>query len=151
MECPSGTSVSILDATSDWAKVSAKFNADGSYSSTTTFSASVQILVPPGCLVTRSCADVDGALRAMVDPATGIVAASCRNADQSCACAISQQQPTSSVDGTYTISGTMITTTPAGGGPTETPYCVRESRLHLLAFDPSGNGVIASDIVLMPR
>src|SRR5262245_1254658 len=151
-ECPSGSAVSVFDATSDWATVSSTFNADGSYSGTRSFSATVQILVPTACLVTRSCADLDANLRGMIDPATGIVAGSCRSADTACACSVSQQQPTVAESGTYTTSGTVLTTTPAGGTATETPYCVRGSELHLLSIDTTaGTQTIANDIVLARR
>jgi hypothetical protein len=145
-ECPGGTTVSIVDATSQWAKVSTTFNSDGTYSGTKSFSASVTLWVPTECLVSRACADLDAEFRAMVDPATGIVSGSCRNADTACACTVTQQQPTGSEDGTYTTSGTMLTTTPAGGAAAEMPYCVKGSTLHLLSVDAAG--VIASDIVL---
>jgi hypothetical protein len=152
--CPGGTSVSIVNATSNWAKASRTFNADGSYVGTTTFSASVEILVPSACLVARGCADLDADFRAMVDPVTGIVG-SCLNAETACACTIVQQQPTTSQSGTYTVSGTTLTTTPLGGSPADMPYCVSGSELHLITLGASGEttvagaGTVASDIILV--
>jgi hypothetical protein len=151
--CPSGTSVTVFDATSDWATVSSTFDANGSYSGTTTFSASVQVVVPAACLVTRGCADLDADLRAMINPSGGIVAAMCRNANTVCACSITQQQPTVAETGTYMTSGTVLSLVPAGGAATDMPYCVRGSELHLVAIDPfnANANVIASDIVLVRR
>jgi len=145
--CPSGKSVSILGATTDWARVSSMFNSDGTYSGTSMFSDSISVLVPAECLVIKGCADLDADFRAMVDPATGIQGASCLNAGTGCACMITQQQPTTPQSGTYTTSGTVLTLMPSGGAPTDMPYCVRGSELHLLSID--GSGVIASDIVLV--
>jgi hypothetical protein len=149
-ECPSGTSVSIVDATSDWASISSTFNADGSYSGTTAFSASVEISIPAACLVTRGCSDLDAEFRAMVDPAAGIAAAACQDGGAACACSITQKQ-TASEAGRYTTAGTVLTTVPAGGGSTDTPYCVQGSQLHLVSLDSSGAAAIASDIVLVRR
>jgi hypothetical protein len=148
-ECPGGTSVSIVNATSNWAKASGTFNADGSYVATTTFSASVEILVPQQCLVTRGCADLDAQLRAMVDPAAGIAEGSCLNADAACACTIVQQQPTATQSGSYTLSGTTLTMTPLGGSPIDTPYCVQGSELHLITPDTTGAASVANDIILV--
>jgi hypothetical protein len=150
-ECPDGASVSIVDMTSDWARVSSTFNADGTYSATTTFSAWVQFLVPAACFVTRGCADVDASLRAMIDPTSGIVTASCRNAGDVCACSVNQQKPTTTEAGTYTTSGTVLTTMPTGGAPTDTPYCVQGAQLHLIRLDTTGAASIASDILMIRK
>jgi len=149
-ECPAGTSVSIVQATSDWASIASTFNADGSYSGTTTFSASVEISVPAACLVTRACADLDADFRAMVDPRAGITAAACRDGGSSCACSITQQQTTTQA-GTYTTAETVLTTVPAGGGSNDTSFCVRGSELHLVSLDGAAATLIASDIVLARR
>jgi hypothetical protein len=148
-ECPSGTALSVVNATSNWAKVSSTFNDDGSYAGTSTFSASIQLLVPNACLVTRGCADLDADLRATVDPAKGIVAASCLNAETACSCSITQSRPTINEAGTYSVSGTTLTLTPTGGTPEDVPYCVSDGELHLIRID--SGGAIASDIVLVKR
>jgi hypothetical protein len=145
-ECPSGASVSIVDATSDWAAVSSTFDAEGGFSGTATFSASVEISVPAACLVTRSCADLDAELQAMVSE-IGIAAASCRDGAAACTCSVTQQQ-TSASSGTYRVSGTTLTTLPTGGSPNDMPFCVRGSEMHLINLDNAG---IASDIVLRRR
>jgi hypothetical protein len=146
-ECPPGASVSIVDATSDWAAVSSTFDADGNYAGTAAFSASVQISVPAACLVTRGCADLDAELQAMVSPDTGIASASCHDGAAACTCSVVQQQ-TSDSSGTYSVSGTTLTMLPTGGSPNDMPFCVRGSELHLINLDNAG---IASDIVLRRR
>lgn len=146
-ECPSGKSVSIGDATQDWAHVSATFNADLTYMGTTTFEDSVQILVPNACLVTRSCTDLDADFQAMVTPFGGISAASCLQGGATCTCSITQQQYTAD-SGSYSTAGVLLTMTPTGGVATDSRYCVRGSELHLMTIDDPTTGVITSDIML---
>jgi hypothetical protein len=149
-ECPSGTSVSIGDATQDWAHLDSTFNADLTYTGTTSFADSVEILVPATCLVTRACADLDADFRAWVTPGSGIAAASCTDGGTTCACTITQQQTTTET-GTYSTAGILLTTIPSGGVATDTRYCVRGSELHLVSIEDATTGVITSDIVLARR
>ncbi|HMF43509.1 MAG TPA: hypothetical protein VKQ32_22705 [Polyangia bacterium] len=148
LECPAGSMVSIVEATSDWARVASMFDVGGTYSGTATFSATVAIAVPAACLVSRTCAGLDADFRSMVDPAGGIAAASCTDGGTACTCSITQQLSRTDT-GTYQTSGNTLTLMPAGRDQTDTPYCVRGSELHLLALD--GADQIASDIVLAKR
>jgi len=54
--------------------------------------------------------------------------------------------------GTYTISGSLLTDTPAGGSVDSLSYCVVGDRLHVLSLVPpmtpsSGQPVIVGDVV----
>jgi hypothetical protein len=127
--------------------VSASFRSNGTFSGTSTFSGMLDVQVPAACFGGgSSCADLDAALANAAGPGAGIVATACTGSDP-CACTITEGG-TSNVAGTYTTSGSILMTTPAGGDPTQTPYCVSGSYLHFLNLVASK---VTSDAVLARR
>jgi hypothetical protein len=117
----------------------ASFNADLTYTMTTTASASAQETLPPSCLttngVTLTCAQLDQALQAAIaaDP-TSLQSAHC-SGSSTCTCSFTIPAQMSTTAGTYATAGTSITLSPAGGMVSSNEYCVKGNELHLLAIN----------------
>jgi hypothetical protein len=103
--------------------------------------------VPASCLTPfgLNCAALDGLLKQQAGGGSGDPTISCSGSG-SCTCLISApEQVTES--GTYTTSGTTLTTTPTGSGsPSSTEYCVDGSTLHVIEMNEDGSGIV-SDVI----
>ena len=122
---------------------SGSFNADLTYSTTETLTASFSETIPASCLTTTSngititltCAQLDQAIQQLVqqDPTT-IQSAHCAGAN-SCTCSFTLAGQTTTEMGTYTTLGTTITMTSSTGTVTTDSYCVQGKDLHVMSFD----------------
>ena len=121
-QCPSATvSSSNLTITG-----SVTYNADGTYSSTSTVGGSVYVTLPASCLmsngITLTCDQLNQASQA--NPTPGLTL-HCTGSS-SCACMETIANQTSSVTGTYTTTAAgLLTDTPTGGTADQTDYCVK--------------------------
>ena len=113
-QCPSATaSSSNLTITG-----SITYNADGTYSSTSTVGGSIDVTLPPSCLttngVTLTCDQLNQLSQA--NPMAGVTL-NCTGSS-SCACTETIANQTSSETGTYTTTAAgLLTNTPTGGQP----------------------------------
>ena len=135
--CPDGAQMSLRSSTIA-RNISASFLAEGTYSGTSTVYGSHTVDIPVACLGGKSCADLDAAFRATVDPPrTNVIGAGCTG-DTTCACQMSLGGTTTET-GSYSVMGTALETSPSGGvGGGVTSYCVTGTRLHFISIDPSG-------------
>jgi hypothetical protein len=144
LTCPSGATVMVTRSTAA-RTIAASFKADGTYTGTSTLSGSLDVQVPAACIrAGGTCDDLDAALGSVVGPSGGFVAAGCTGVNPNpCACSFIEGG-VSNETGTYTISGTVLETTPAGHSPMPTPYCVSGSYLHFINL---AGTAVASDAV----
>jgi hypothetical protein len=142
--CPAGTSPTLTSSNANRA-LSASFAADGTYSGSQTWSGAIDFDVPATCLGGATCDDLDVAVGRMVDPANGVVAATCTGTT-TCACSVTEGG-TASESGTYTTSGSTLETTSAAG-VNDTPYCVSGGLLHLVSLS---GATVTSDVMLSRR
>lgn len=114
---------------------STSYGADGTYQTTGTIKIGLQLTVPASCFATgETCADIDMGFAQEQQDMT-ITSHSCAMSGSSCVCTIESQQGDES--GTYSTSGTTLTTTATGGQPSDDSYCVQGNMLHDLAVDMS--------------
>lgn len=108
------------------------FNADGTYSSTLSATASIDMFVPKACIASGSCADFEAALRARViaDPDSPYETVSCTDGS-TCRCTLASGTSSPAEQGTYTTSGSTLTTATATGTSGSLEYCVRGTSLML--------------------
>lgn len=125
------------------------FRADQTYQSTGTIAIDFTMGIPTTCFAPgNTCAGLSADLR---DPT--ITAVSCTTVGSACECQITTKQDTTEA-GTYSTSGTTLTTTHSAETPSADPYCVEGNQLHELAVDMSmqmgamGMVKIAADLVL---
>jgi hypothetical protein len=120
------------------------FNADMTYSFMgLSEQAMYEVTVPVGCVAGRSCA----AAATGLDSSGDFESATCTGTT-TCSCSAVQTPVVDTESGTYTLSGTTLTTFPTNGLPTTTlPYCVEGTNLHLLATTSSGLGAMGQMIV----
>jgi hypothetical protein len=121
-QCPSATvSSSGLTITG-----SVTYNADGTYSLTSTTAGSLDVTLPPSCLtsngVTVTCAQLNQEVQSNPTPGLTI---NCTGSS-SCSCVETIVSQTSSETGTYTTTAAgLLTDTPTGGTAGQTDYCVK--------------------------
>jgi hypothetical protein len=109
------------------------YKTDGTYQDTGNLTLGLQFTIPTSCLQTgATCSDIDASFA----QDTTITRHSCSMSGAACVCAVTTTQPVTD-SGTYSTSGTNITTTPTGGQPSTDGYCVEGSTLHDLAVDMS--------------
>jgi hypothetical protein len=102
------------------------YNADGTYSSTSTVGGSIYVTLPPSCLtsngVTLTCDQLNQA--AQSNPTPGLTL-HCTGSS-SCGCTETLANQTSSETGTYTTTAAgLLTDTPTGGTVGQSDYCVK--------------------------
>ena len=125
-QCPSATaSSSALTITG-----SITYNADGTYSSTSTVSGSINVTLPPSCLtsngVTITCDQLNQLSH--TNPTPGVTL-NCTGSS-SCACTETIASQASSETGTYTTTAAgLLTDTPTGGTASQTDYCVKRTTM----------------------
>jgi len=130
--CP-GITQTVKDVSTSGAVT---YDSDRTYSSSFTFSATVEMKVPASCLnqngTTVTCAQVQQSLEADTD--AGFASVSCTGSS-GCTCNSVLAPDTQTESGTYTTSGGVITQTAAGGEPDDSAYCVRGNTLTLSPRD----------------
>ena len=102
------------------------YNADGTYSSTSTASGSIYVTLPPSCLttngVTLTCDQLNQLFQS--NPTPGVTL-NCTGTT-GCACTETIASQTGSETGTYTTTAAgLLTDTPSGGTASQTDYCVK--------------------------
>jgi hypothetical protein len=142
LACPAGVALTQTSSDANRALAST-FGADGTYSGTQAWSGSIVFEVPLACLEGGSCNDLEAAIGVFVDPGNGLLGATC-GGTSTCSCTFTYGG-TRDEAGTYTTSGTTLTTTAADGTVNDTPYCVSGSFLHL---DFLVGTEVTSDVVL---
>ena len=105
---------------------SVTYNADGTYSSTSTVGGSIYVTLPPSCLtsngVTITCNQLNQVSQS--NPTSGLTL-NCTGTS-TCACTETLASQTSSETGTYTTTAAgLLTDTPTGGTAGQTDYCVK--------------------------
>jgi hypothetical protein len=152
MDCP-GATVNITGL-----KVSGNgsFNADMTYSVSETISASLSETFPASCLttsgVTVTCAQLDQEIQLVVAQDPGMYQSAHCSGSGSCTCTFVLATQMTSETGTYTTSGTNITTTDSAGSSSISAYCVQGNELHMLQVDMTmAMGKIQADLVLTKK
>lgn len=127
------------------------FNADMSYASNGVVAFDASVFVPKSCIAqggfTLTCSQLTLLVQQLMQQAIGTV--TCKDATNGCSCKLVTPPRAVNEAGTYTVSGTKLTT-PSTDGPTD--FCVRGNELHLIsvdsaATDPGGNPRIVADVV----
>jgi hypothetical protein len=153
LDCPTATSsVTGLNVSG-----SASFNADLTYTRTQTLSATVQLTIPMSCLmveggITLTCAQFDQGLQQALAMQPGLYQSAHCAGSTTCSCTFILSPQTRSESGTYTTSGTTLTTTSSTGATDADQYCVQGNELHIPEFDMTmPMGAIQADTVLTRR
>lgn len=129
----------------------ATFKADMTYSVNLTSTPKFKLVVPNDCLQGAACADIQAAITG--DPTSDIQSASCSTQGSACVCNVVSQSMTQTETGTYTTSGSTLTSGPSADQQDDTPYCVQGNQLHVISVDMStsmgamGKVKITADIV----
>jgi hypothetical protein len=120
--CP-GASLADVDAGPTGAFV---FNTDSTYTIDITMTISVGMNLPLSCFPTgTTCAAVDAAFRDGVSGDPSVQAASCAGTGP-CVCTVTEVPMQLSEEGTYSVSGSTLLTTPTGQAtPDSTAYCAK--------------------------
>jgi hypothetical protein len=131
--CPGET----LQVTGFQAAGTLTINADMTYTTSTSTTASIQLVEPVSCLGGGTCSQLSMSLSS----SDGGISGSCTTSGANCNCSGSISAPTTTEMGAYTVDATAktITTTPANGTSTTNSYCVQGSTLHILSV-PMGMG-----------
>jgi hypothetical protein len=124
------------------------FAADGTYHAMGTLSIGFKLTIPTSCFAPgKTCAGLTAEEQAQ----PSVTSASCATVGPSCVCQLTGGAGDET--GTWTTSGTTLTTTPTGGTASTDPYCVQGNELHDIAVDMSmpvgsmGMAKIVGDIV----
>ena len=152
MSCP-GASINISGLN---VSGSGSFNADMTYSINETISASLSETIPPSCLtmsgITLTCAQLDQSIQAILTQSPGTYQSAHCAGSSSCTCTFVLAPQTTSETGTYTTSGTIITTTDSTGASSSSSYCVQGNELHMLSVDMTmPMGKVQADVVLTKK
>jgi hypothetical protein len=112
------------------------FNADMTYSASLDISESLTIVFPAACVpASASCDDLAQSLITSTQAAT--VSGGCSPSNHGCACSVDLQVRPNDSMGTYSVSGSALTTTPSSTGADISilgdGFCVRGSTLHLIS------------------
>ncbi|WP_437734566.1 hypothetical protein [Sorangium sp. So ce1335] len=115
---------------------SAEFRSDGTYVVTSAVRGPMRVVYPPACLtqdgVTFTCAQLDEGLKSIAGTeGSPLASVTCAAAGASCACDLVYNGTSATEDGTWSVSGTTLTTTSDDGVPEEVPFCIDGSSLTL--------------------
>jgi hypothetical protein len=151
-DCP-GASVKILGLN---VSGSASFNADMTYSVTETVSITASETIPTSCLttsgITVTCAQLDQAIQMLVAQSPGTYQSAHCSGASACTCTFTLAPQTMSEAGTYTTSGTTLTTTDSTGSSSSSEYCAQGNELHMLQVDMTmAMGKVQADLVLTKK
>ncbi|HXU04525.1 MAG TPA: hypothetical protein VN903_26365 [Polyangia bacterium] len=131
------------------------FSAEGTYSLALVFGGTLDINYPASCLAGVSCDDATAGFQSQIAdgtfPMPNVTSIAC-SGSSNCVCRAVVNVPRSDT-GTFSVSGTILTLTAAGGGVTSKSYCVADKALHILdtAMRTSGQTDIDSDLVAMKQ
>lgn len=158
--CTKGSGTVALDGCTTPASVSASLNITGtlSFRSDLTYdvsgaiSGTESILYPAACLtiqgVTITCDQLNQVLAG--GTGAGTPTGRCTATSGGCSCTLTIPPQPSDESGTYTVSGGILTTTPAGGSPETTGYCVQGNRFDYTPTMPMVDGLtVTGDVTLM--
>jgi hypothetical protein len=113
------------------------YGAAGTYQDTGSLMFSLQLTVPMSCLATgETCSDLDTGFAQEMQQDMTLTSHSCSTSGTSCVCALAFNEPTTD-SGTYSTSGTNLTTTATGSQASTDAYCVEGNTLHDIAVDMS--------------
>jgi hypothetical protein len=130
-----GCDASSITATITGASGMLTFNADMSYMTSLTQTLNSMATIPKSCLTAgASCSALETALKQQM----GVTSATCTDDGTNCNCAIGQTA-TPMESGTYTTSGSMLTTTATGGTAQSVQYCVSGNQVSFSAPSDSTN------------
>lgn len=132
------------------------FNADMTYSVNETIAVSASETIPASCLsmsgITLTCAQLDQAIQMLLTENPGTYQSAHCSGSSSCTCTFTLAPQTTSESGTYTTSGTTITTTDSTGATSSSEYCVQGSELHMLQVDMTmAMGKVQADLVMTKK
>lgn len=129
----------------------ATFKTDMTYSVSLTSTPKFKLTVPNDCLQGAACADLQTAIT--TDPSSDVQSASCATQGSACVCNVVSKSMSDTETGTYTTSGSTLTSGPTAAQQDDTPYCVQGNQLHVISVDMStsmgamGKVKITADIV----
>ena len=129
--CPGET----LQVTGFQASGTLTINTDMTYTTSTSTTASLQLVEPVSCLMGGTCSQLSMSLSS----SDGGTSGSCTTSGANCNCTGTFGGGATTEMGAYTVSGTTITTTPANGTSTTNSYCVQGTMLHIISL-PMGMG-----------
>src|SRR5262249_4650937 len=116
------------------------FNADGTYQASVNESASESLTIPLSCLTLNAITTCDQfamlftATFQQADGGPSPISATCTTSGSKCNCSINLTLQGLSATGTYSVSGTHLTTMPDGAtGTGGGDYCVQGNTLRLFA------------------
>ena len=113
------------------------FDANLTYSSSTATTASVQSAVPMSCLPSgATCSDENST----IDAGGESVSQTCVASASNCVCNLSETLAAMTITGTYSTSGTMVTTNASTGTASTSGYCVQGNTLYLIANAMTAGG-----------
>ena len=137
MNCPTSSATGMSGATG-----TLTFNGDSTYSAVLTSSGGGTDVFPKSCLNGATCAQIQQAI--MSDPtAQDFSSITCTDDGTNCNCTFVLTPKMSNEVGTYSISGSTVTTTPTSGGtPGASVYCVNGTELALSPADPAAAKVV---------
>ena len=143
-ECPGATTdTSGLSITGTWT-----LNADSTYTQQGALGGMISVSFAPSCFTeegfTPTCDQINAgfAMLAMTDPEFPFSAASCAAAGSNCRCSMTLRPIPTNETGTYATSGSVITTTPAGGTAEAQDYCVSGNRLQIQSRSMMNSGMM---------
>ncbi len=123
--CPTATAVASLRYSGQ-----VSYTASMTYTLSSSASGTETIDFPASC-VTTTCNQIAQALQA--SPPDGLTSIHCSPAaGGGCACAANLSPESNTETGTYTLSGTSITTTASGGGDETDSYCAVANHLDII-------------------
>jgi hypothetical protein len=127
--CPGGMATIHVTATG-----TLRFGVDGSYTTMLTPAGSAMDFLPKSCLGGSTCAMLQDALLQQGTFSDG----TCTDDGTNCNCALTLAARLTTQTGTYSVSGTTLTTTTADAGmPSLSPYCVSGNQLSIASSDPT--------------
>jgi hypothetical protein len=122
----------------------ASYTATMTYSFSLTVTGSETFVFPASCLNGATCDQINQQLQS--SPPDGTTSAHCSSAGGGgCSCTASLDWQSSTEAGTYTLSGTAVTTTSSSGDTETDQYCVMGNQLQIMPGTSSGTvGATAS-------
>jgi hypothetical protein len=128
---------------------SVQYSANGSFSGIENISFGLQMTLPSVCFEAgRTCADLNDTYKQMMATDPTFSSVMCSMATAACVCLFESDQRIEQA-GTWTSSGTTLSSTATNGQQSDDPYCVTGNELHLITLDTStaGSSTIAGDAV----
>jgi hypothetical protein len=131
---------------------SISFQSDLTYSSTAVISGSLSEMIPTACLssggVAPSCEQLNTVLQTAVQGDMTFSSASCRSVTGGCACSFQLAPQTATEVGTYSTTGSVLTTSPNTGSASSASYCVQGSTMTVADMSMTGMSGVTASVVL---